>query len=586
VCFSQFQAPAAIAMSAKEHERLTNQFGGGEQYYAKGGSIIKDSHSKIIDKVPWRDVYGIKHQELWGHTEAWYWGREEAFEVIKKDLMEQNPILTHEQALARARQILPKGGGRELLMRELKKNYGELLSTDESNSIAEQVWYSHFKGDKNLMERLKNESPTFVKRIERSVAYPPKEYFCAKIKLDFIQGMRTSKLSGSRFVDAFSRTWPNYERWFVQNVANDLGIQIYNVEHWRTFGLVIEGKDYLVSMGSDKQYILNLAKKGNRVFVRGDVIKKLGHDPEASALIQQKIIQNIEDHISADVISKYSMERFKEYVVDLHKKCEQLPIVKTSAYLSYKNTRALINGINNRYNALLNKLPPKFRTPARAGVMAAVISGILNGYQVIQGNMELEEAALRTVEDSSLAATSIYLSDAFIQWVNGKLVITTVVKQGSALSAGFGAGLQLGVGTFIFDETRVMYNFIQGDIGEQEFIEQTENALIKSGAVAMAAYGVVALGFTPGGPVVMLVAMGTYLAVDKAISKYEEIQNRSFLYIEDVLGHLPLEMQKRITPFDRGNRTIPWERPDKITPWEGPNKVTPWEPPNRNTPWE
>jgi hypothetical protein len=84
----------------------------------------------------------------------------------------------------------------------------------------------------------------------------------------------------------------------------------------------------------------------------------------------------------------------------------------------------------------------------------------------------------------------------------------------------------------------------------------------------------------------MAVSIGTYCAVNKVISYAEKINRRNYVFIEDVLGQLPLEMQHRITPAEREQRATPWDRADVQTPWDRPNTATPWEPASRSTPWD
>lgn len=581
---SQIYADSAFGMAADEHAKLTNEYGGGSQYYQNNESAIKSMHSQNIDKIPWRSHFP-GHQKYWGHSEAWYYGEDSARDIIAQDLISEaqksGRSLTYKQAMTETYNFFPPGGGRELLIDKIQTSYPGLLTNKEAIALADQVYYSHLKGDMTEYF-IRNNPPSLISKIENMVKYPPCEYLAAKVKLDIDQFLKTTKLTGGQLSGVYAGTIPNYERWFIAKVAQAQGFGIYNIPEAKTFGLVINGKNYLLSLRTDTNYIIKMANKntGNPVLVNKKAFDKLRKNPQGKRMIKLGLIQRVEDYVPQNIIEKYTQTHFHTYVENTIKTLNKSKTVQNTVGIinvPYKNALAIVNAVNIRYAGFMNRLPNKLRMPVQAGIMAGLVSGSLNTYKVIKGDLEVEQAALSTIEDSALAAGSIYISDAFVQSINNKTVITAFVKKGSPLAKAFGAGLKYGVTTFIFDETRVLYGLIKGEIDERTFIRETGKALLKSGATYAATYGAVALKFSSGGPVVMAVAVGAYVLVEGGISQYEEIDNKNYVYIEDVLGRLPLQLQQRLTPYDRGNKSTPWEKQDRSTPWEPAQRRTPWD---------
>ena len=107
--------------------------------------------------------------------------------------------------------------------------------------------------------------------------------------------------------------------------------------------------------------------------------------------------------------------------------------------------------------------------------------------------------------------------------------------------------LNLGIATFVFDETRIVYSFCRGNLTQEEFFSESGKAILRSGGSFAATYCAVAVSLTPSGPVVMFIAVGGYILADLAINKYEQWQDRKYLNIDDILWDLPFEVKNRIT---------------------------------------
>ena len=78
--------------------------------------------------------------------------------------------------------------------------------------------------------------------------------------------------------------------------------------------------------------------------------------------------------------------------------------------------------------AINAKIPKDLKIAGKAGLTAAVFSGLGNSWAVYKGEKEIAEAMMDTVGDGLHAGTSQYLTTALIQNLgDGKYAITAVV---------------------------------------------------------------------------------------------------------------------------------------------------------------
>jgi hypothetical protein len=213
-----------------------------------------------------------------------------------------------------------------------------------------------------------------------------------------------------------------------------------------------------------------------------------------------------------------------------------------------------LSAATNRYNTILNKIPEKLRQPAQAGLISGVISATISGYQVIQGDISVLDAVVDVTSNSFLSAQSIYISDAILIKIGNKYALQTVAESTSSnLCKGFGAALNLGLATFIFDESKVIFTFCKGDISETEFYKETSKTILRTSGSYAAAYCSVAIGLSPTGPVVMAIAIGSYMLTDLAINKYEQWEARKYITIDDLIGQLPIKIKFNKSIIDTDN---------------------------------
>jgi hypothetical protein len=186
---------------------------------------------------------------------------------------------------------------------------------------------------------------------------------------------------------------------------------------------------------------------------------------------------------------------------------------------------------------LTSKLPPSYSTAIKAGAISSIFSGLSASWNVYNNEESASAALTQVFSDTSLSVIGIYLSEGLIQNLgNGKYAITAIIKSGVPIqTAATGALINYGVATFIFDEVSNLYNYFTGGITCEEFVSQTATSALKAAAAGTAAYCTVLLGASAGGPCVMAISIGTYVAVNKVIAKYQEIDSRKYLTYKDIL---------------------------------------------------
>jgi hypothetical protein len=269
-----------------------------------------------------------------------------------------------------------------------------------------------------------------------------------------------------------------------------------------------------------------------------------------------KITKNLQNAYKNNTISNGREEH--QFLKQAYKNVESFKQIEEQARLTklIKNNKNFsqqsqliiqqkLADLRSRINQNNHFLPPKIRQAANAAAMATLFSTAAHGWQVYQGEEGLLEAALTIGKDTGLAASSMIISDAILQKVDGKLSITAHLSARQAKSMGM--GIKMGIATFVFDETMQMYALAQGEISQQEFLASTGQSVVTAGLSGVASYGTVLLGATSGGLVVMGVGIGTYVAVNTTMEYIGQLNNAQYLNLSDILGHLPSGILDRVT---------------------------------------
>jgi len=248
-------------------------------------------------------------------------------------------------------------------------------------------------------------------------------------------------------------------------------------------------------------------------------------------------------------------------IVEVLKKSDQLreklaDLVEEKAPLLAKALRSnavwkTVLTIYYAHERLLGRLPQSLKVPVKAGTLTALLSGLQHTWNFLNDEEEAVEALVAVTQDTALTITSLYIAEGMIQsFEGGKYALTVIMKEGVSESAKqMGVFLNYGVATFIFDDTINVYYYLSSELSTEEFIEETGKSFLKATASGTATYCAVMLGASPGGPVVIAISIGTYVAVSIGIQYAEMLDERNYFFIEDALGNLPLSMQNKITPF-------------------------------------
>jgi hypothetical protein len=215
----------------------------------------------------------------------------------------------------------------------------------------------------------------------------------------------------------------------------------------------------------------------------------------------------------------------------------------------------------NRQNGALLVNAPRpsmLKTSLEAGKNAALIAGAfsaaVNGRKLLKGEIARNEFLLNVSEDSAQAGIAGAVSTGILEKIGHRYVLTLPMK----------GALGVGLGTLIFDTTRNVWSLTKGEIDENEFLTRTGPSMIKASASGTAVYVTVLYGAAPGGPVVMAVAIGTYIVADLAIRKIVNFRDSGYLSVEDMVGFVPLAVLDRATVYDPKKRSRLYDAPGDV----------------------
>jgi len=206
--------------------------------------------------------------------------------------------------------------------------------------------------------------------------------------------------------------------------------------------------------------------------------------------------------------------------------------------------------LNKRFDEIFGQ-NKNLKTAVGAGLVAMAFSTVGHGFRVLNGDEELGQAVLGVTKDTSLTGTATFISTGIMAKIEDKWVI---VAKCPKLQAGIGGG----VAVFIFDETHTISQFIMTDMTAEQFLLETGKNTSTALAAGTAAYCAVMLGAGPVGPVVFAVTIGAEVIVNQAWTQYEQQQERKYLFMEDLIGRMPLEVLNRRSYWNTSN----WKRPD------------------------
>ena len=297
----------AFAKSGSEHvSDYKLWFGGGV-----ANSVAKDLNSTIIDTVPWfsgNSAGGGQHRAHWGHSLEWYFGEHPSREAINAIKQWKGGTLSEEEAIRIYRKYVPKGGGKKLLVRRIRKNYPRLSRVD-AELIADGVFGSHLQGDRTTSAGIRLDQRT--RQMLRKLKRPPAEMVETVLSIDAM------KIKGKDIADRASKfisSPKNQERMAVLAIAeSEKGVKISNIQDRDFIGFRKNGKDYIVCKGDKGRIDKALERhKSRKVTVTDDLFAKLEKDPKFVDKINSGKIVRESDVLSRATVDDCSQEAIKK----------------------------------------------------------------------------------------------------------------------------------------------------------------------------------------------------------------------------------------------------------------------------------
>ena len=225
--------------------------------------------------------------------------------------------------------------------------------------------------------------------------------------------------------------------------------------------------------------------------------------------------------------------------------------VKLRKLTSYKPTRMDIARYWSEY--LMDGLQTSLGKSELVQV-AGRIREVYNG-KVVQASEKLAAGAYKTFDKVYSPETLSHI-DGFksTRQVVGVLQEVTL-KDGSTtmvlsipvknFTKGLKLGVSTGVATFALSEIATFYAYSKGEISQEDFCWESGKNCASGVLSGAATFVAVTLGASPGGFVVLGIGVGSYMLCDVAFSRLRRAVDGPGFSIDDVLGMLPTEIQRR-----------------------------------------
>ncbi len=181
--------------------------------------------------------------------------------------------------------------------------------------------------------------------------------------------------------------------------------------------------------------------------------------------------------------------------------------------------------------------------------------------------------------DAAGYTVSIKIADALIVQAGNKIgLLSWLPKASNSMGGAVIAGM------FIFDSSKVCFSYLQGNIEEEEFIEEfinTGSQTIRSAIAASIAFAIV-----PGGqPVVVgiLLTTGVMIVADKGIDQLLANVNYGDLTIEEMESFFQVSFDGYFTSFSMPKNSNLWGNDEKHDLWGREKYPTSFDLPKHNT---
>lgn len=197
---------------------------------------------------------------------------------------------------------------------------------------------------------------------------------------------------------------------------------------------------------------------------------------------------------------------------------------------------------NSRVVKLYDSLRAKYN-----GKVADVSRKMANDASRTFKNVYTPEA-LHSMKDISSSRTVIgVVQEVTLKDGSKKIVLSIPVEN---YANGIKAGMSAGVMTFIFSEGVTIYQFAKGDIDQEDFCWESGKNCSAAMLSGTATFAAVVLGASPGGWLVMGIGVGSYMICDLAFRNLRYAVDGPGFDMNDVLGQLPTDLQRRRSAMD------------------------------------
>lgn len=209
--------------------------------------------------------------------------------------------------------------------------------------------------------------------------------------------------------------------------------------------------------------------------------------------------------------------------------------------------------------ALILRIPFQFSVEQRVASSVAKQLIEKQGYNNLSENFLIElksivkQSAIDTVHKTGRVIsnnTADEIAYKAIQWAKTS-------PKSAALNAGFA--------TFVIMEGISVYKYFDSDMTEKELMFETTKNLTTALATGTATFCMVALGATPGGPIVIAVGIGVAVFTDFIFSRIEKEFTTPEFTFDDIVGGVPESILLRRTIWEPQINNISLFEP-KLTP--------------------
>ncbi len=236
------------------------------------------------------------------------------------------------------------------------------------------------------------------------------------------------------------------------------------------------------------------------------------------------------------------------------------------------------------------------------GISMSMFKNLGLVYRTVQGQEDWEHALQQVCTDALGYSASVKLVNGVIFQTGNKCGFLSWLPKMASQS-----GAEFIIAMTLFDDAKVTYSYLSGDLSRDQFVDMVENTTIqglRTGTSYTLAHifvskAIIALGVTSGvgTPAVVgitiLSEIGGACVIDATLSQLLSVckgkLTKEILTLEDLEKLFGPEITRKCTPWNYTTEKItPWALLSKSQSWIIPDntKETPWSVEGKPTPWE